>query len=120
MDEDFSMKGIVAATLGVLFLVLVVAWVVQGNDFFLYKAFAPKYEQVRRDTFEQSKAYRHGVVQDLERMRMDYAGAKTQEEKDAIASAILHQASEFDEDALPADLRLFVRGLRNERLESNR
>ena len=44
-------------------------WAVQGNDFFMYKVFAPKYEQVRRTTFEQSKAYNQGMVQELQNMQ---------------------------------------------------
>lgn len=29
-------------------------WLVQGNDFFLYKTFAPKYADVQREVFEQT------------------------------------------------------------------
>jgi hypothetical protein len=54
---------------GALLGILGLTWVFQGNDFFLTRFFAPKYEQVRRETFENSKAYRDGMVQELRARR---------------------------------------------------
>lgn len=111
------MKEYVFGFLGVLFLVLGLVWLLQGNDFFLYKVFAPKYEAVRRETFEQSKAYRHGMIQELRKQQVEYARAKEgSAERDALASLILQQVAEFDEAELPSDLRQFVHELRRESL----
>lgn len=60
-------------------------WIVQGSDFFLYKTFAPKMEQARRETFEQSKAYRQGAVQELQNMQFEYVKASP-DQKAALAS----------------------------------
>ena len=54
-----------------IILLLGLGWLVTGNDFFLFKVFAPKYEQVRRETFEQSKAYNQGMIQELQNMQFD-------------------------------------------------
>ena len=89
-------------------------WIAQGNDFFLYKTFAPKYEQVRRETFEQSKAYNQGMVQELQNMQFSYIQADD-EHKAALASIIRHRAADYDLDRLPPDLRSFVLGLRGAR-----
>lgn len=86
-------------------------WAVQGNDFFLYKVFAPKYEQVRRVTFEQSKAYRQGMVQELQNMQFQYEQAD-EDHKAALASIILHRAADFPEDDMPRDLRNFINELK--------
>lgn len=99
----------------VLVLMLGLAWLIQGNDFFLYKVFAPKYEQVRRETFEQSKAYNQGMIQELQNMQFEYAKA-TPEQKDALASIILHRAADYPEDKMPSDLREFVQKLKRERM----
>lgn len=88
-------------------------WAVQGNDFFMFKVFAPKYEQVRRDTFEQSKAYRQGMVQELQNMQFEYAKA-TPEQRTALASIILHRAADVDAAILPSDLRGFIGDLRRQ------
>lgn len=102
--------GVLAAFVFVFGLV----WLVQGNDFFLYSVFAPKYEAVRRETFEQSKAYRQGMVQELQNMQFEYIKA-TPSQQDALASIILHRAADVDENILPSDLREFIRGLRQKR-----
>lgn len=107
------MKYIGAAIAGLLG-VLALAWVFTGNDFFLYKVFAPKYEAARRDTFEQSKAYNQGMVQELQSMQFQYEQAD-ESHRAALASLILHRAADYDESRLPADLRGFIDSLKSAR-----
>jgi hypothetical protein len=84
-------------------------WVVQGNDFFLYQFFAPKYEQVRRETFEQSRAFNEGMAQELNRMWLDYQHATDQGEKDSIRSLVRQRVAGYDLTNLQnPQLRLFV------------
>jgi hypothetical protein len=99
-------------------VLLALTWAFQGNDFFLYKTFAPKYEQVRRDTFEQSKAYNQGMIQELQNMQFEYVKA-TPEQKQTLASVILHRAADYnmDDPRVPVDLRQFVQDLRRERTQ---
>lgn len=114
-----SMKELVVTSLFVVVVVVGLWWMFQGNDFFLYKVFAPKYEAVRRETFEQSKAYRHGMIQELRKQQVEYVRAKEDSpEREALASLILQQVAELDEDAMPKDLQEFVTNLRHERMGS--
>lgn len=108
------MWRVAAGTLGALVLVFGIAWVVQGNQFFMHKYFAPKEEAVRRETFEQSKAYNEGMLQDLRKAQLEHARAKTSEEKLAVGSYVLGQVAGYDESKLPADLRQFISQLRVE------
>jgi hypothetical protein len=87
-------------------------WVIQGNDFFMYKFFAPKYEDVRREVFENTKSYREGMVQELRNMQFQYVKA-TPEHKQALASIILHRVADFKD--LPPDLELFINNLKKEK-----
>lgn len=118
MDEGTGIFLKVAAA-GAIFLGigLGLTWCVQGNDFFLYQAFAPKYEKVRRETFEQSKAYNQGMVQELQNMQFSYIQAKP-EEKAALRSIILHRAADYDVNLLPLDLHDFIMKLRREQGQS--
>lgn len=100
----------IASFLGIVALI----WIAQGNDFFLVKVFAPKYEQARRQTFEESKAYNQGTVQELQRMQFEYVKA-TPEQRDALASVILHQSADYPEESMPPDLREFIHRLKRER-----
>lgn len=96
---------------GLLVLVTGIGWFSAGNDFFMFKFFAPRQEAVRREVFEQSKAYRQGMVQELQNMQFEYAKA-TKDQQGALRSIILHRAADFPYDQMPADLRSFISDLR--------
>lgn len=108
------MKEVVGYTAGILVLIFGLSWAVEGNGFFLYKFFAPKEEAVRREVFEQSKAYNQGMLQELQDMQFQYLQADDAH-KAALASIILHRAADYDEDRLPPDLRSFISTLRHQR-----
>mgnify|MGYP001612854166 FL=1 len=116
MKGALSVLGVVVA---VVVAITGLAWVVQGNDFFLYKVFAPKYESVRREVFEQSKAYNQGMVQELQNMQFEYVKASPEHQK-ALRAIILHRAADYniDDPRVPADLRQFVAGLRREQSQA--
>lgn len=115
-DEDLeevaeSVESIAPRVLGIIVATVVVlcgvGWIAEGSEFFLAKVFAPKEEAVRRETFEQSKAYQEGVAQDLEQLRIEYARARSADERQAIAAAARHKASGYT-GSLPADVQAFV------------
>ncbi len=111
MKDVLAFFGII---IGVTVLGTGAAWLIQGNDFFMYRMFAPQYEQVRRETFEQSKAYRQGSIQELQSMQFQWAQADDAH-KVALADLILHRAADFDENVMPNDLRSFIEQLRRDR-----
>ena len=108
------MKRFILAIVGSVVGLLALMWIFQGNDFFLYKTFAPKYEGVRRETFEQSKAYNQGMQQELQNMQFEYVQASP-EQKDALSSIILHRVADYDITLLTPDLQRFIEQLRRER-----
>lgn len=89
---------------------LALVWLFTGNTLFLQKVFNPEFEQVRRDTFEQSKAYRDGMAQELRALQIEYIKAD-ESIKPALAVAIKHKAAGVPENALPYDLFIFIKGL---------
>lgn len=109
--ENVSLGKVIGITIVALVLLSGLGWVVQGNEFFMYKVFAPKYEQVRRETFEQTKSYNQGMIQELQNMQFQYEQADPKH-KDALASIILHRAADYPEDKMPNNLRVFVQDLR--------
>lgn len=106
-------EGIVCV---VLFLVVILGftWLIQGNDFFMYKFFGIKYENVRREIFEQSQAYNQGMIQELQNMEFDYQTAD-KEHKAALADIFLRRAGYYGFDKLPPDLKVFANKLKEER-----
>ena len=105
---------VVGVCLGGLLLILGITWIAQGNNFFLYRTFAPAYEQVRREVFEESKAYNQGMIQELQNMQFEYIKASP-EHKEALSSLILHRAADYDENKLPSDLKMFIGELKNKK-----
>lgn len=69
--------------------------------------FAPKFENVRRHTYENSQSYNDGMVQQLSSYYLEYQKANP-EQKQALRSVIAHQYANFPVDRLPAHLRAFV------------
>lgn len=104
------MTKIVLGFLGIIALMFGLAWAVEGNDFFMYKYFAPKQEAVRREVFEQSKAYNDGMSQQLDKERLEYIKL-TPDQKAAERSIILHQFSGYDTSHLTFDQNQFLNQL---------
>jgi hypothetical protein len=101
----------------VVFIVLVIllglGWFVQGNDFFMYKFFAPKQEQVRHDVFKNTQAYTDGMVQELQQYMLEYDKANPGH-KAALKTVIIRESTKVDEKYLPSDVRDFINRLKTE------
>ena len=98
--------------LGALALLGIIAlgWIFTGNALWMTRVFAPRAEQVRRETFEQSKAYRDGMIQELRAMQFEYIKADDTR-KAGLANVIRHKIAGFPEDAIPEDLQQFLKEL---------
>ena len=105
------MKPILAIVGGVLTLGAV-TWGVAYHDLIFTSFFAPKFENVRRNTFEQSKSFRTGAIQELQNMQFEYIKAAP-EHKAALADIIRHRAIEVPADTMPTDLQSFISNLPN-------
>jgi len=95
-----------------LLFVFIVFLLIEGS-FLLYQHYAPKYEGVRRQVFEQTKSYSQGMIQELENMQFEYQQAKPQE-RQALRSIILHRAADYPTERMPSDLRRFITDLKGE------
>jgi hypothetical protein len=119
-DENEDFKFPVGKIIGICLLVVVVGlgldWVSTGNDFFLYKYFAPKQAQVQRHVYEQTPSYVKGMVQDLQDKQFQYVQADAAH-KAGLADLILHDAAgvNLNDPDVPADLREFIQKLKDDR-----
>jgi hypothetical protein len=106
------MKPILVAIVGGVVGVGALTWGITYHDLLFTSFFAPKYETVRRNTYEQSKSFRTGAVQELQNMQFEYIKASP-EHKKALADVIRHRAVEVPADAMPSDLQSFISNLPN-------
>ena len=107
--QDLKELGVAVLLVLVAGIVVVaMSWLFSANGLALSKVFSPALEQVRRETFEESKAYRDGQVQELESMRYEYLKTDPAH-RDALASIIRHRAAGIPDGMLHGDLAEFVR-----------
>lgn len=88
----------------VLVLLLGVIWIVQGNDFFMYKVFAPKYEKARREVFVNTPSYIAGKQQYLARLHFEWLNSDAGH-REAICALARSEAATLDPQYLPNDLK---------------
>lgn len=123
-----SFKAVVAwvgIILGILAAIVVITFFFNGLDFVNFKFFAPRVEQVRRDTFKQSQSYNDGMANTLQGYRHDYLQAQADEAKattdaqrtiaqtqqQTIRATVEQQFGAYDISNLPLDLQSFYRQL---------
>jgi hypothetical protein len=106
-DDRQSMVWMGLGTLILVVFVGLIGFAIQGTDFFLYRFFAPKYEEARRKTFEESRAYNEGVAQELRSAQLEYLRASPDQRK-AIASIVSHRLAGYDLNRLPSDVYGFA------------
>jgi len=104
-DERATLKYVIISVVGILLL----TWVIQGNNFFLFKFWAPKMENVRRETFENTQSYVEGKRQELVKLRLEYIREQDPIAKKAIKQTIAESFANFDESKITEpELRGFL------------
>jgi len=74
----------------------------------MFKFFAPKTQNIKRQVFENTKSFLHGVQQDLGKYYLEYQTAD-EEGQNAIKTTIQMRFGEVDADKLQSpDLRNFL------------
>lgn len=74
------------------------------------KFFNPKYENVKREVFENTKSYTHGKIQDLAKYYDEY---QQSEDKEAISAIIKMRFAEFPTDRIDNyKLKMFLTEMR--------
>lgn len=87
-----------------------VTWGLTYHQLIFMSFFFPKFEDVRRETFERSKSFQTGAIQELQNMQFEYLKAAP-EHKSALADIIRHRAAEVPSESLPPDLQSFISNL---------
>jgi hypothetical protein len=98
----------VLAVIGILISAVVFTAGISVGSYYLYAFLAPKYEATRRDVMIESRAYSEGTIRELYTLQRQYQAAKTDAERDTIASAARHEFSIFPKERLPGDLQAFL------------
>jgi hypothetical protein len=106
-------KGkIILSVLGGLAAIIVLTFVLELFGLGMFKFFEPKRENIRREVFENTKSYLHGIQQDLGKYHLEYQKANT-DDRAAIKSTIRMRFAEVDVAKLQSpQLRTFLTNMR--------
>jgi hypothetical protein len=77
-------------------------WIVAGQNFFLYKFFAPRQADAERQVYDHTKSYKQGSVQRLNTL---CSQVKDAEDKRMLNDIINHEFAEWSVDDVPDYLR---------------
>jgi len=103
MYEVGMYKRVLVVVASVLAL-LAIIWIVQGNDFFMYKVFAPRYEAARREVFINTPSYVNGKRQFLARLHHEWENADAGH-RESLCALARSEAATVDMNLMPAELR---------------
>jgi hypothetical protein len=101
-----------ASILGLILVAIATVFVVSFLSFKGYEYFAPKYEEVRRNTMVNSRQYDEATLRELYRLKRQYDEAKTDEERNTVALSARHEFEIFPEDKLPPKLYTWMQEIR--------
>jgi hypothetical protein len=102
------------AGLALLILVLVygAGFLATGGDLAIYRFWAPKRANAEREVFVNTNSYIQGKTDYLSRLRLEYQTSKDADQKAALRTLILTEASNVDNSKLPTDLQGFIASLK--------
>jgi hypothetical protein len=97
---------VVGGILAFFIVVTFIGFLSMGSDFFLYKFFAPKQEAIRTQVYRESQAHIDGVINDLQKLQVEYASADAQG-KLIIEDVVIQKSATFT-GPMPDSLTGFV------------
>jgi len=109
-DLGIGIGAFFAAIGGIILLVVMFT----HTDVALSRKYDPQREEIRRQTFEESRAFREGLAQELQAMQLDYLKGN-EDQKAAIASMVLHRVAGVDPSVFPPSLQRFIDQLKTQK-----
>ena len=107
------MKALFGSVFSVILVVVIGAAVLIGGSYgglYMFKTFAPQWEDARTDVYRNSKSYVEGTIRDLRRLKREYETADESQQQ-SFRTIILQRSDDLDYDHLPVDIRRFLETL---------
>lgn len=96
-------------SIGILVLAVAALAAVSFGSLAACRYFGPKWESARTDVYRTNKSYVEGTIRDLRDLKRQWATARDETAREAVAKLALHRAGELDWSNLPRDLQDFLR-----------
>lgn len=108
-EAYWSLPRLFFAVLVAMLVMYALGFLATGGDLAIYRFWAPKMENARREVFENTQSYVQGKTEYLSRLRFQYQTAEAgSAQQAAIRSLVVSEASTVDNSKLPVDIQAFV------------
>ncbi len=112
-EAYWSLPRVLLGIFAFLMAMYVIGFLVTGGDLAIYKFWAPKQENARRQVFENTQSYVEGKIQAISQERLAYENAAPgSSQQSSLRTMIISEASTVDNSKLPPDLQAFISRLK--------
>lgn len=94
----------VVLTIGFIGLFFASIFALNAFGLFSLKFWGVKYQNARTEIFQETKAYTHGTIRDIENLCLDALKTESQSHRDVIRATINHRISAFNKE-LPLNVK---------------
>jgi hypothetical protein len=108
----WTLPRVVVAIFAILVASYGIGFLATGGDLAIYKFWAPKRANAEREVFVNTNSYIQGKTDYLSRLRLEYQTSKDADQKAALRTLIITEASNVDNSKLPANLQGFIANLK--------
>lgn len=100
--------------IGAMLFIGILGFVGNGMGLVSYKFFGPKWENAKRDVFENTNAFVKGKLSDTNRHMLEYKSAKDPAERNALKYMIAQNLIDFDEDKYckSVEMKAFIKRMK--------
>ena len=111
-DTYWSIPRFLLALIILVICTFIISFIATGGDLALYKFWAPKQENAKRQVFENTQSYIQGKTEYIGKLRYQYLAAEPNSAQQAsLRMLILSEAQTVDIDKLPYSIKAFVQQL---------
>jgi hypothetical protein len=96
--------------IGVICLIIILGFGLTALNYGSLKFWGPKYENARREIFENTKSFRDGSSRDLDNLRLQYLQATDENTKAAIKDTMRHRAFGVPREQLSPEVLTIIYG----------
>ena len=100
------------SVVGVIIILLAIGILSTECNLAFYKRYAPKFQNVEREVFEQTKSYNEAKVQDLAKYKLEYEMNNDPNAKQALKMVIIQRFADYQSERLPGELGSFLTRMR--------
>lgn len=107
-NDTPSSGSIAALVLGLVFLVTVSVIGVRACTSAEKATFGAVDQEIDRRNFERSQSYREGLRRDFDELMLQYAKARSDDERTVVLSTLRHRVAGAPPEAVPDDVKKFI------------